>query len=70
MNTANPKQLLNKKQVAKKIAYAVPTIDKKMASGEFPPPDIRMGCSIRWLESTIDNYINSLVEATKKDRMK
>lgn len=60
------KKLLTAKQVAKdKLDCSISYLYKKMADGSIPSPDVRQGRSIRWLESTIDAYIDGLVAQTK-----
>ncbi len=62
------KKLLTAKQIIKeKLDCSMAYFYKKIADGEIPPPDVRQGRSVRWLESTIDGYIDGLVASTKKE---
>ena len=62
------KRLLTAKQITReKLDCSIAYFYKKIADGEIPPPDVRQGRSVRWLESTIDTYIDGLVSNTKKE---
>jgi predicted DNA-binding transcriptional regulator AlpA len=65
---ANKKLLTAKQIVKEKLDCSMAYFYKKIADGEIPPPDVRQGRSVRWLESTIDTYIDSLVTKTKEGK--
>ena len=62
------KLLTAKKIIREKLDCSMAYFYQKLAMGEIPPPDVKQGRSVRWLESTIDNYIDSLVEKTKEGK--
>lgn len=53
-------RILRRKVVLHKTSYSSATLHRKIKAGEFPPP-LRLGPNMcGWLESTVDDYINSL----------
>lgn len=48
--------LLRKKETASKVKFSTRTLDRKVADGSFPP-GIKIGASVRWRESVIDQWI-------------
>jgi prophage regulatory protein len=49
-------RLLRKKEIAQKLGLSTRTVDRKIADGLFPP-GIKIGPSVRWRESVIDQWI-------------
>ena len=60
-------RLLRINEVKDRTTLAQSTIYKKMAKGTFPK-NVNIGKTACWLESEIDKYIQSLVEARDKDK--
>ncbi len=54
------RDLLSKKEVARKVRLSVRTIERYVALGKFPAP-IRFSCTcIRWRRQDIDDYLQCL----------
>jgi len=54
-------RILRRKALLAKLGFSSATLHRKIVSGEFPSP-LKLGPNMRcWKESTVDDYINSLV---------
>ena len=59
------KVLLRLPTVMQRTAEAKSSIYKKVSEGNFPKP-VKIGVrSVAWIESEIDDYINSKIEASR-----
>jgi excisionase family DNA binding protein len=54
--------LLTLKEVAARLRMCPRSIQRKIAEGSFPAP-IRIGRSVRFLESELEAYVNALKAA-------
>lgn len=54
-----PERILRKKEVCQILGISKATIDRKVRSGDFPPPIQISVRAIGWRESEIEDYINS-----------
>ncbi|MFT3754745.1 MAG: AlpA family phage regulatory protein [Pseudoxanthomonas sp.] len=58
--------LLSIKKVVERVGFSVPTIYRRIRSGEFPPP-ISIGVSSRWSSDCIDAWIAEQIARSGKD---
>jgi prophage regulatory protein len=59
--------VLRRKQVETRTGLSRSTIYARIASGQFPRPiDLGGGRAVGWLESEIDAWLQSRVEASRK----
>lgn len=61
LNTPGPESMLSLKDVAQLLGIAKRTLHTWRASGELPKPDLKIGKTVRWRRTTIENWISSLV---------
>jgi excisionase family DNA binding protein len=64
--TSKPDNLIKKPAVCQKLAISKRTLDYKLSRNELP--HVRIGGSVRFLESDIDNYIASNRVKARGDR--
>lgn len=56
-----PQSMLSLDDVAQLLGIAKRTLHTWRASGELPKPDLKIGKTVRWRRTTIENWISSLV---------
>lgn len=54
-------RLLDRREFLARLSCSSATLHRKIVAGEIPRPLILGAKMRRWAESTVDNYINSLV---------
>jgi len=59
-----PERLLRPAQVAPTLGVSLSTFERMLASGMFPPPDIRIGRATLWRSSTVQTWI--ITEAARQ----
>jgi predicted DNA-binding transcriptional regulator AlpA len=59
-------RVIRAKEVAKKIGVTPQTIENWVRAGIFPAPK-RIGRTKYWRESVVDEWVNSVFPAAKKD---
>ena len=60
-------KLLNLKEVLSMVKISRSALYVRMTSGTFPKPLNLNGRRVAWLESDIENWIKSLIDARKLD---
>ena len=59
-------KLLKCSEVQEQTALSKPTVYRKMNTGEFPRP-LRIGsCTVRWKQSDITGWIDSLISTSTR----
>lgn len=65
--TKNQSRLIRLPEVKDRVGLSRSTIYARIKTNDFPPP-VRLGeKSVAWLESSIDDFINSLLPAAGKE---
>lgn len=60
--------ILRRKQVESRTGLSRSTIYSRMAAGSFPTPiDLGGGGAVGWLESEIDQWVQSRITESRKD---
>jgi predicted DNA-binding transcriptional regulator AlpA len=59
------RDLLTKKEVARKVGLSVRTIERYVALNKFPPPVRFSRSCVRWRRRDIDDYLERLPVARK-----
>jgi predicted DNA-binding transcriptional regulator AlpA len=54
-------RLLRPAQIAPILGISLSTFERMLASGKFPPPEIRIGRATSWRASTVQNWIGTEV---------
>lgn len=66
--TQQPLMILRRKQVESRTGLSRSTIYARIAAGLFPSPiDLGGGRAVGWLESEIDQWVQSRITESRKD---
>ena len=60
LTPCNPDRLLTSKAVRQRLDVSTRTFERWKASGRFPEPDCTIGRLDRWLETTVQGFIDSV----------